>query len=146
MTDKQYGELVKEMAPKSPMWKDCIKAFVIGGAICTLGQVFISLYSNLGAEKQDAATFASMTLVVLSALLTGLSFYDDIAKHAGAGTLVPITGFANSIAAPAVEFKTEGFILGLGAKMFTIAGPVIVYGVSASVVYGLIYWLSVTIF
>ena len=145
MTDKQYGELVKEMSPKSPLWKDCIKAFVIGGAICTLGQVFINLYSSLGAEKQDAATFASMTLVVLSALLTGLSLYDNIAKHAGAGTLVPITGFANSIAAPAVEFKTEGFILGLGAKMFTIAGPVIVYGVSASVVYGLIYWVTTLI-
>ena len=143
MTDKQYGELVKEMSPKSPMWKDCIKAFVVGGAICALGQVFMNLYGNLGVEKQDAGTLASMTLVVLSALLTGLSLYDDIAKHAGAGTLVPITGFANSIAAPAVEFKTEGFILGVGAKMFTIAGPVIVYGVSASVIYGLIYWLTV---
>ena len=142
MTDKQYGELVKEMSPKSPMWKDCIKAFVVGGAICALGQVFMNLYGNLGVEKQDAGTLASMTLVVLSALLTGLSLYDDIAKHAGAGTLVPITGFANSIAAPAVEFKTEGFILGVGAKMFTIAGPVIVYGVSASVVYGMIYWIT----
>ena len=141
MTDKQYGELVKEMSPKSPIWKDCIKAFVIGGVICALGQVFMNLYGNLGVEKQDAGTLASMTLVVLSALLTGLSLYDNLAKHAGAGTLVPITGFANSIAAPAVEFKTEGFILGVGAKMFTIAGPVIVYGVSASVVYGLLYWL-----
>ena len=141
MTEKQYGELVKKLSPKSPIGKDCIKAFVIGGAICTLGQVFMNLYANLGAEKQDTAVFASMTLVVLSALLTGLSLYDDIAKHAGAGTLVPITGFANSIAAPAVEFKTEGFVLGVGAKMFTIAGPVIVYGVSASVVYGLIYWI-----
>lgn len=141
MTDKQYGELVKEMSPKSPLWKDCIKAFAIGGGICALGQVFMNLYGNLGLEKQDAGTLTSMTLVVLSALLTGLSLYDDIARHAGAGTLVPITGFANSIAAPAVEFKTEGFILGLGAKMFTIAGPVIVYGVSASVVYGLIYWI-----
>ena len=142
MTDKQYGELVKEMSPKSPLWKDCIKAFAVGGTICALGQVFMNLYGNLGAEKQDAGTLASMTLVVLSALLTGLSLYDNIAKHAGAGTLVPITGFANSIAAPAVEFKTEGFILGLGAKMFTIAGPVIVYGVSASVVYGFIYWIT----
>ena len=141
MTEKEYSQLVAEMAPKSPIGKDCAKAFVIGGAICTVGQVLQNLYTNLGAEKQDAATFASMTLVVLSALLTGLSFYDDIAKHAGAGTLVPITGFANSIAAPAVEFKTEGFILGLGAKMFTIAGPVIVYGVSASVVYGFVYWI-----
>lgn len=142
MTDKQYGDLVKEMSPKSPMWKDCLKAFVIGGAICVLGQVFINLYGNMGMDKQNAGTLASMTLVALSALLTGLSLYDDIAKHAGAGTLVPITGFANAIAAPAVEFKTEGFILGVGAKMFTIAGPVIVYGVSASVVYGLIYWVT----
>ena len=103
-------------------------------------------YEALGLEKTDASTATSMTLVTLSALLTGLSLYDNIAKHAGAGTLVPITGFANSIAAPAVEFKTEGFILGMGAKMFTIAGPVIVYGVAASVVYGLIYWLCISFF
>ena len=141
MTEKQYGQLVEEMSPKSPMGRDCIGAFLIGGLICTLGQVFLNLYAGLGLEKQEASTFASMTLVALSALLTGLSLYDDIAKHAGAGTLVPITGFANAIGAPAVEFKTEGFILGVGAKMFTIAGPVIVYGVSASVVYGLIYWV-----
>ena len=141
MTDKQYGELVSEMSPKSPMWRDCLNAFWIGGLICTLGQVFMNCYTNWGVEKQDAGTLASMTLVALSALLTGLSVYDDIAKHAGAGTLVPITGFANSIAAPAVEFKTEGFILGVGAKMFTIAGPVIVYGLAASVAYGFIYWL-----
>lgn len=140
MTEKQYGKLVEEMSPQSPMGKDCINAFWIGGLICALGQFFINIYSGMGLEKQDASTAASMTLVTLSALLTGLSLYDNIAKHAGAGTLVPITGFANSISAPAVEFKTEGFILGVGAKMFTIAGPVIVYGVSASVVYGLIYW------
>ena len=141
MTDKQYDSLVREMSPKSPMGKDCINAFWIGGLICVLGQIFINWYTSLGLEKQDASTAGSMTLVVLSALLTGLSLYDNIAKFAGAGTLVPITGFANSISAPAVEFKTEGFILGVGAKMFTIAGPVIVYGVSASVVYGLIYWI-----
>ena len=129
------------MSPRSPMGMDCVKAFVIGGLICALGQVFINCYTAWGMGKDDASTAASMTLVALSALLTGLSFYDDIAKHAGAGTLVPITGFANSIAAPAVEFRTEGFILGVGAKMFTIAGPVIVYGLSASVVYGLIYWI-----
>ena len=117
-------------------------AFLIGGGICTLGQVFINCYTTFGLEKQDASTLASMTLVVLSALLTGLSLYDNIAKHAGAGTLVPITGFANSIAAPAVEFKTEGMVLGVGGKMFQIAGPVIVYGVSASVLYGLIYWIT----
>ena len=142
MTEKEYGKLVKDLSPKSPMWRDCLMAFFVGGLICTLGQLAINGYSALGLEKQDASTAASMSLVALSALLTGLSLYDNIAKHAGAGTLVPITGFANSVAAPAVEFKTEGFILGVGAKMFTIAGPVIVYGVSASVVYGLIYWIT----
>ena len=142
MTEKEYGKLVKDLSPKSPMWRDCLMAFFVGGLICTLGQLAINGYTALGLEKQDASTAASMSLVALSALLTGLSLYDNIAKHAGAGTLVPITGFANSVAAPAVEFKTEGFILGVGAKMFTIAGPVIVYGVSASVVYGIIYWIT----
>ena len=141
MTEKQYGALVARMAPKSPMWRDCLNAFWIGGLICVVGQIFMNCYGAWGLEKQDAGTAASMTLVALSALLTGLSVYDDIAKHAGAGTLVPITGFANAIAAPAVEFKNEGFVLGVGAKMFTIAGPVIVYGLAASVVYGFIYWL-----
>ena len=145
MTEREYGKLVKEMSPQSPTWKDCLTAFVIGGLICTLGQSFMNLYAALGLDKEKAGTAASMSLVVLSALLTGLSLYDNLAKHAGAGTLVPITGFANAIAAPAVEFKTEGFILGVGAKMFTIAGPVIVYGVSASVLYGLIYWI-ITLF
>ena len=141
MTEKQYGALVARMAPKSPMWRDCLNAFWIGGLICVVGQIFTNCYGAWGLEKQDAGTAASMTLVALSALLTGPSVYDDIAKHAGAGTLVPITGFANAIAAPAVEFKTEGFVLGVGAKMFTIAGPVIVYGLAASVVYGFIDWL-----
>ena len=142
LTDKDYEKLVDSMSPRSPMGRDCFNAFWIGGLICTLGQVFINLYTRWGLEKQDASTAASMTLVALSALLTGLSLYDDIAKHAGAGTLVPITGFANAIAAPAVEYKTEGMILGVGAKIFTIAGPVIVYGVTASVVYGVIYWMT----
>lgn len=141
MTEKQYGALVEQMSPKSPMWRDCFNAFWIGGLICTLGQIFLNCYTSLGLDKDGAGTAASMSLVALSALLTGLSLYDDIAKYAGAGTLVPITGFANAIAAPAVEFKTEGFILGVGAKIFTIAGPVIVYGLAASVVYGVIYWL-----
>ena len=141
MTEKEYAKLVEEMSPKSPMGKDCMTAFVVGGIICTIGQFFMNYYTSLGLDKDNAGTAASMTLVALSALLTGLSLYDNLAKHAGAGTLVPITGFANSIAAPAIEFKTEGFILGVGAKMFTIAGPVIVYGLSASVVYGFIYWL-----
>ncbi len=142
MTEREYGKLVKSMQPRSPMTKDCLNAFWIGGLICTIGQLVLNIYTALGLDKTDAGTATSMTLVALSALLTGLSLYDNIAKHAGAGTLVPITGFANSISAPAVEFKTEGFILGVGAKMFTIAGPVIVYGVSASVVYGLIYWIT----
>lgn len=142
MTEKEYGKLVKDMMPKSPLWKDCLNAFWIGGLICALGQLFMNGYTALGLDEKKAATAVSMSLVVLSAVLTGFSLYDNIAKYAGAGTLVPITGFANSIAAPAIEFKTEGFILGVGAKMFTIAGPVIVYGVSASVVYGLIYWIT----
>lgn len=141
MTEKQYDALVKELSPPSPLGKDCLLAFLVGGAICCLGQVFLNWYGSLGLDKDMAGTAASMSLVALSALFTGLSLYDDLAKHAGAGTLVPITGFANSIAAPAVEFKTEGFVLGVGAKMFTIAGPVLVYGTVASVVYGFIYWL-----
>ena len=141
MTEKQYDALVKEMRPPSPLGRDCLLAFLVGGAICCLGQVFLNWYANLGLDKDMAGTAASMSLVMLSALFTGLSLYDDLAKHAGAGTLVPITGFANSIAAPAVEFKTEGFVLGVGAKMFPIAGPVLVYGTAASVVYGFIYWL-----
>ena len=141
MTEKEYGQLVKDMSPKSPILKDCVMAFLIGGLICTIGQLIMNGYMALGLEKEEAGTAMSMTLVALSALLTGFSLYDNIAKHAGAGTLVPITGFANAISSAAIEFKTEGFILGVGAKMFTIAGPVIVYGVSASVVYGFIYWI-----
>ena len=141
MTEKQYEQLVQEMAPKSPTIRDCCNAFWIGGLICAIGQFFLNCYSAWGLDKDAAGTATSITLVALSALLTGLSLYDNIAKHAGAGTLVPITGFANAIAAPAIEFKTEGMILGTAAKMFTIAGPVIVYGVSTSVIYGLIYWI-----
>ena len=141
MTDKQYSRLVKEKSPNSPLLRDCAYAFAVGGIICTLGQILLNQFTGMGLSKQDAASWVSISLVALSALLTGLSFYDDIAKYGGAGTLVPIMGFANAVAAPAVEFQTEGFILGVGAKMFTIAGPVIVYGLSASVVYGFIYWL-----
>ena len=134
MTPKEYQKLVKEISPRSPIGKDCFHAFWIGGLICVIGQLLLNGFLALGLSVKDAPGAASMCLVALSALLTGLSVYDDIAKTAGAGTLVPITGFANSVAAPAVEFKTEGFILGTAAKMFTIAGPVIVYGVAASVV------------
>lgn len=142
MTEKEYGKLVSDLSPKSPIYKDCALAFLVGGLICTLGQALLNFYASLGLDKTDAATAECITLIALSALFTGLSLYDNLAKHAGAGTLVPITGFANAVSAPAVEFKTEGFILGVGAKMFTIAGPVIVYGVSASIVYGLIYWIT----
>ena len=117
MTEKEYGKLVKELSPKSPIWKDCLKAFVIGGLICTIGQGIMNIYKALELEEEAAGTAASITLIFLAALLTGLSLYDNIAKHAGAGTLVPITGFANSIAAPAVEFKTdECDIIGLSRK------------------------------
>ena len=142
MTEKEYGKLVEELSPPSPVGRDCLNAFWVGGLICTLGQVLSHWYTSLGLAKQAAATGVSVTLVFLSALLTGLSWYDDIARLAGAGTLVAITGFANAITAPAVEFRTEGYVLGVGAKMFTIAGPVILYGVSASVVYGVIYWIT----
>ena len=142
MTDKQYSTLVKQYSPNSPLLRDCGFAFAVGGLICVLGQFLLNRFTGMGLSKQDAAGWVSISLVGLSALLTGLSLYDDIAKYAGAGTLVPIMGFANAVAAPAVEFQTEGFILGVGAKMFTIAGPVIVYGLTASVVYGVIYWIS----
>ena len=117
MTNKAYDKLVRDLSPKSPIMKDCLNAFWIGGLICAVGQLLLNGYLALGLSKEEAGTAMSMTLVAISAFLTGLSIYDNIAKHAGAGTLVPITGFANAIAAPAVEFKTEGFILGVGAKM-----------------------------
>ena len=142
MNEKQYQDLVSRMSPKSPILKNCLIAFLVGGLICTLGQVLNNLYVHWGLDEETSGTATSMTLIALSALFTGLSLYDNLAKHAGAGTLVPITGFANAVSSAAVEFKTEGFVLGVGAKMFTIAGPVIVYGVSASVVYGLFYWIT----
>lgn len=138
MTNEEYKEYADRHSPRSPMGKDIFNAFIVGGAICCLGQLFIELYSKWGLNSMDAGTAASMTLVFLSALLTGLGVYDNIAKFAGAGTLVPITGFANAVVSPALEFKTEGFVLGTAAKMFVIAGPVIVFGISASVLYGLI--------
>lgn len=139
MTNREYCRYAAALAPRSPIWKDCLNAFWTGGLICVLGQLLMTLYGSL--DEKLCAAAVSVTLVFLSALLTGLSVYDDIAKFAGAGTLVPITGFANSITAPAVEFRTEGIILGTCVKMFTIAGPVIVFGTCASVLYGLIYWL-----
>ncbi len=139
MSNVEYDEYVKNKTPDSKLFKNCFKAFVIGGAICTLGQALLNLYQYLGLSQEDASTVVSISLIFLSALLTGLDIYPKIAKHAGAGTLVPITGFANSIAAPALEAKTEGYVLGVGAKVFTIAGPVILYGVLASMLAGIVY-------
>ena len=141
MTNDEYKEYAERHAPRSPMTGNLIRAFLVGGAICVLGQLITALWGLTGLSESDAATACSITLVFLGALLTGVGVYDDIARFAGAGTLVPITGFANSVAAPALEFKTEGFITGTAVKMFSIAGPVIVYGVSASAVYGLILCL-----
>ena len=141
MTNEEYGKYVDSLAPKSKCLRNCLNAFWVGGLICVLGQLLMNGFQALDLSKDLSATATSICLVFLSALLTGFAVYDDIAKCAGAGTLVPITGFANSIAAPAVEFQTEGIILGTCAKMFTIAGPVLVYGTAASVIYGIIYWL-----
>ncbi len=138
MTQKEYAALVKELSPRSPVGKDCALAFLVGGAICCLGQVFCDLYRSWGVEKTDASTLASITLVLLSALLTGLGLYHKLARYAGAGTLVPITGFANAVASPAIDFRAEGVVTGTAVKMFTVAGPVIVFGTTASVVYGII--------
>ncbi|MGN0660815.1 MAG: stage V sporulation protein AC [Oscillospiraceae bacterium] len=138
---KEYDKLVKKASPGSKSYFTIPMAFIIGGIICVIGQALGDLYQMAGFEKTDAMRLVSVTLVFLSALLTGLKVYDNIAKVGGAGTLVPITGFANAVVSPALEFKTEGFVLGLGAKLFVIAGPVIVYGVTASAVYGVIYYI-----
>ncbi|MBR3968213.1 MAG: stage V sporulation protein AC [Clostridia bacterium] len=139
--NKKYSEMVKKASPPSPKLKDFIWAFCVGGAICVLGQLLIELYTSLGMEETKVKMAVPVTLIFLAALLTGIGVFDKIARRAGAGTLVPITGFANAVVSPAIEFKNEGFILGVGAKMFTIAGPVIVYGTIASVIYGIIYWI-----
>lgn len=142
MTNQQYAEYVKRKSPPSPLWGDLLRAFLIGGAICALGQVITELWVISGLSRADAGTACSMTLVFLGALCTGLGVYDDAAKFGGAGTLVPITGFSNAVVSPALEFKSEGFITGTAAKMFIIAGPVIVFGTCASIIYGLILCLA----
>lgn len=133
--------MTKEKSPNSHFFKNMIWAFCVGGIICTIGQGFLNMYKYFGLDTADASSSVSITLILVGALLTGLKIYDDIAKHAGAGTLVPITGFANSIVSPALEFKSEGFVLGMSAKMFTIAGPVLVFGISSSIIYGLVLWI-----
>lgn len=142
ISNEEYGKLAKKRSHGSKLYKTVPMAFLIGGIICTLGEALLNVYGMIGLNKDDAGALASMTLVFLSILFTGLEWYDRIAQHAGAGTLVPITGFANAVASPALDFKSEGYVLGLGAKMFVIAGPVIVYGISASVVYGIIYYIA----
>ena len=137
MTNEEYKRYAEKRAPRSQTRGDLVRAFLYGGAICCLGQFFLELYGSFGLDAEAAGTACSITMIFFGAALTAAGVYDDIAKRAGAGTLVPITGFANSVAAPALEFKTEGFITGTAAKMFVIAGPVIVYGASAGVVYGL---------
>lgn len=141
LTNREYQELVKKASPPTKCLRTIPPAFLVGGLICAMGEGLIHIYQKFGMEKDIASTSASLTLVFMAILLTGLNVYDDIAKIGGAGTLVPITGFANAVAAPALEFKAEGYILGLGAKLFAIAGPVIVYGLASGVVYGIILWL-----
>ena len=136
MNEAQYGAYVKRMSPPSALVRDLLHAFLVGGAICALGQALMMLYQRLGAPEADAATWCSVTLIAMSALATGLGWYDDLARFAGAGSLVPITGFSNAVASPALEFKTEGWVTGTAVKIFTIAGPVLVFGTTASVIYG----------
>lgn len=140
-TNQEYSVLVKKYSPNSPLLKDVLKAFLIGGAICTFAQALLNVYKMFLTEE-NAKLLVPVTIIFITALLTGLGVFDNIAKHAGAGTLVPITGFANAVVSPAVEFKHEGYILGTGANIFKIAGPVIAYGTFASVVYGIIYWIT----
>ena len=141
MTNEEYKAYIDSISPKSPCRRNMFRAFWTGGVICMLGQLVLNLWAAWGLDEQTAASATCITMIFLGVLLTGLGVYDKIANYAGAGTLVPITGFANAVASPAIEFKAEGFITGTAAKMFIIAGPVIVYGISASVIYGLIYYL-----
>lgn len=140
MDKNQYADHAKKSAKKSPILRDCLAAFFVGGAICTLAQFLKGIYSNF-LEDKDSAALTSTTLIFIAVLLTGIGIFDRIASFAGAGTLVPITGFANAVASCAIDSKYEGFVLGVGAKIFTIAGPVILYGTAAGAVYGVIYWI-----
>ena len=141
MTNEEYNEYIKRKQPRSPLGMDMLRAFLVGGLICAGGEGLRALFISLGLDTESAGTAVSISLVFLGALLTGLGLYDDIARFAGAGTLVPITGFANSVVSPAIDFKSEGFITGMASKMFVVAGPVIVFGTLASVAYGVILML-----
>lgn len=140
-TKKEYGQYVEKVSPKSKIARNVARAFVVGGVICMIGQFLTNLFKERGLEPDMVSSLTSMTMIFLGALFTGLNVYDDIGRYAGAGSIVPITGFANSIVSPAMEFKSEGYVLGVGAKMFVIAGPVLVYGITASVVVGIIHYL-----
>ena len=142
ITPQEYSKMSDNASPKSNVVLDTFKAFLIGGFICLIGQILLQMYQNFGLDKLTSSSWTSVTLVLLSAILTALGLYEKIAKHGGAGTLVPITGFANAVVSCAIENKSEGFILGVGAKIFTIAGPVILYGTVASVIYGIIYYFT----
>lgn len=141
ISNKQYDEMVKKASPNSPIILDCIKAFLIGGAICCFGQLLFYIFRKSGMSLDESRSLVSISLIIITAILTGIGVFDKIAKHAGAGTIVPITGFANSVVSPAMEFKSEGFIMGTGASIFKVAGPVILYGTTAASLYGLIYFI-----
>ena len=142
MSKETYRRLAEAHAPHAKLFRNCILAFLCGGTVCTLGQVSHDLYEKLlGLSQKDAGTLTSITLILLSVLLTGLGVFDRIAKHAGAGTLVPITGFANAVVSPAIDSRAEGLVLGVGAKIFTVAGPVLLYGTLAGAIYGVLYWI-----
>ena len=141
ITQKEYAEILKEVSPDSPLGPDMLKAFVVGGIICTIGQCFLNFYMKILQERDLASTATSISLIFIAAALTACNVFDSLAKFAGAGTLVPITGFSNAVVSPAMEYKTEGYILGVGSKMFVIAGPVIVYGTASSVIAGLIWMI-----
>lgn len=140
VTPQEYLELSKAMTPKPTVLKNTVRAFIVGGLICAFGQVVINFLTVVGMERTDASTAATAFLILLGALLTGLGVYDDLGKFAGAGSIIPVTGFANSIVAPALEFKREGYVMGVGAKLFTVAGPVLVYGIATSIAVGVIYY------
>ncbi len=142
ISKKEYSDIVKKLSPPSPKIKDFLYAYCVGGLICVIGQLFLELFTYMNFTQKEIKMLVPVTLIFIAALLTGFKIFDKIAKRAGAGTLVPITGFANAVVSPAIEFKSEGFVLGVGANMFKIAGPVIVYGTVASVIYGVIYWIT----
>lgn len=145
LSKEKYSEMVKKTSPNSPIIKNCIKAFIVGGIICCLGQLINNICKNYGFSTEESSTYTSMILILIASILTGLGLYSKIGKFAGAGSIVPITGFSNSVTAPAIEFKKEGFILGLGAKIFIVAGPVILYGTLTSVIVGIIYYICISI-